>query len=389
VNGRTVGRGNNFHQVGTFDVTAWMKHGDNRIDIEAGNGGNGPNPAGLIAALEVCFADGRTVRVTTDRQWGSALTKESETTPAMELGGFGMAPWNLRPPEPPPPELYPGYRVTAKTLAESGVPPDFESDGSVRYIHRAVGGSDVYFIANREDTARDVTCRFRVTGKRPEWWDPLDGTCRALPEFETEGGVTSVPLRLDALESGFVVFRKEAADGARASSRNRRTFRAAAGIEGPWQVAFDAKRGGPGEAVAFETLQDWAKREEDGIRHYSGVAVYRTAFDAPQGCLGREDVFLSLGEVKVMAGVTLNGRGLGAVWCAPWRVRVPAGLLRGRGNALEVRVANLWCNRLIGDAGLPEERRFTKTTRNPYRPDSPLQPSGLLGPVTLLTAVDE
>jgi hypothetical protein len=84
-----------------------------------------------------------------------------------------------------------------------------------------------------------------------------------------------------------------------------------------------------------------------------------------------------------MASVTLNGKSLGTVWCAPWRVRIPAGVLRERGNVVEVTVANLWINRLIGDAGLPQEKRLTQTTRNPYKPDSPLQPSGLLGPVTL------
>ena len=85
-----------------------------------------------------------------------------------------------------------------------------------------------------------------------------------------------------------------------------------------------------------------------------------------------------------MARVALNGRELGVVWCAPWRVEIPAGLLRAEGNELEISVANLWINRLIGAAGLPQEQRLTWTTRNPYKKDSPLQPSGLLGPVRLL-----
>lgn len=70
----------------------------------------------------------------------------------------------------------------------------------------------------------------------------------------------------------------------------------------------------------------------------------------------------------------------------PSRVAVPARLLRDRGNELEIRVANLWLNRLIGDAGLPSEQRRTWTTRNPFHKDTPLAPSGLLGPVRILAA---
>jgi hypothetical protein len=73
-------------------------------------------------------------------------------------------------------------------------------------------------------------------------------------------------------------------------------------------------------------------------------------------------------------------------WCLPWRVEAPAGVLKERGNVLEVTVANLWINRLIGDAGLAKEKRLTWTTWSPFKPDSPLQPSGLLGPVTVLVS---
>jgi hypothetical protein len=133
----------------------------------------------------------------------------------------------------------------------------------------------------------------------------------------------------------------------------------------------------------FTRLEDWTTRPEPGIRHYSGRATYRTTF---HGNAGR---YLSLGKLAAMAQVTLNGRDLGVVWCAPWRVEIPTGLLRERRNELEITVANLWINRLIADAGLPAEQRLTWTTRNPYRADSPLQPSGLLGPVTLQEVEDE
>ncbi|HPA42113.1 MAG TPA: hypothetical protein PKV69_08885, partial [Candidatus Hydrogenedentes bacterium] len=149
------------------------------------------------------------------------------------------------------------------------------------------------------------------------------------------------------------------------------------------QVSFDPKWGGP-EKVVFEKLEDWSQRPEPGIKHYSGKAVYRTVFDRPSDTAeGR--AFLSLGSVKNMASVRLNGTDLGVAWCMPWRLEIPEGLLRPQGNELEITVANLWINRLIGDSALPKRKRLTWSTLTPFRPDSPLEPSGLLGPVEVMT----
>lgn len=93
--------------------------------------------------------------------------------------------------------------------------------------------------------------------------------------------------------------------------------------------------------------------------------------------------FLELGDVKNLARVKLNGRNLGVVWCTPWRVETGDALNVGT-NQLEIEVANLWPNRLIGDLSLPAEKRYAWTTRNPFKKDSPLLPSGLLGPVKIL-----
>jgi hypothetical protein len=154
-------------------------------------------------------------------------------------------------------------------------------------------------------------------------------------------------------------------------------------FSGAWEVAFDPKWGGPKEPVKFETLEDWTERPEDGIRYYSGIARYMKTFDAPASATTAKTTVLNLGVLHGMARVELNGRDLGVVWCAPWQVSVPSGLLTPTGNALRIHVANLWPNRLIKDAGLPASEQLTKTTRNPYKPGNPLLPSGLLGPVTL------
>ena len=92
---------------------------------------------------------------------------------------------------------------------------------------------------------------------------------------------------------------------------------------------------------------------------------------------------ISLGDVSNLARVKLNGKDLGSVWCWPWRVAVPEGVWKDGENLLEIEVANLWANRLIGDASLPAEKRLTRTTVNPHKPGDPLRKSGLFGPVCL------
>ena len=149
-------------------------------------------------------------------------------------------------------------------------------------------------------------------------------------------------------------------------------------LTGSWTLRFDPKWGGP-EQVEFSRLEDWTKRPEEGIRHYSGMATYAKRFTLPGKISGR--VFLDLGTVKAIAEVRLNGHSLGTVWTAPWRVEVTAAL-RPAENALEIDVVNLWPNRLLGDALLPPEQRRTRTNIV-LDPKLPLQSSGLLGPVVL------
>jgi hypothetical protein len=143
-------------------------------------------------------------------------------------------------------------------------------------------------------------------------------------------------------------------------------------------VAFQPNRGAP-ERVSLDTLTDWSQHSDPGVRHFSGIATYRTQFDwTPR----ESRLFLELGKVQVLAEVRLNGRDLGPVWTAPFRVEI-TGALRPGPNLLEIRVANLWPNRLIGDAALPPAQRVAWTTWNPFQKEAPLLPSGLLGPVRI------
>lgn len=386
VNGRRAGSGDNFHLVEAIDVTSLVKPGTNELRVVAENGGDGPNPAGLLGALVVKFADGRVLEVRTDRQWQSAAAAEDTAwRPAAELGPMGMSPWNLDGTLPSPePEQYGDFAVVAEVLRGMGVPPDFESEVPLRYIHRRDGAADIYFVANGQPSAVTADCTFRVTGKTPELWDPIRGRRRPARAFRQKDGRTTVPLEFEPNGSLFVVFR-EPCGVAESHGKNFPRFQAMADVGGPWTVHFDPKWGGPA-SVVFESLVDWAKRPEDGIKYYSGTAVYTAKLTVPAGepSAGRR-LWLDLGEVQVMARVKLNGRDLGVVWKAPFRVDITEAAKPGE-NALEVHVANRWPNRLIGDQRLPAAKRFAWTTWSPFKADSPLLPSGLLGPVRLVVS---
>jgi hypothetical protein len=192
-------------------------------------------------------------------------------------------------------------------------------------------------------------------------------------------------LEFDPCGSVFVVFRKPiAANISGQTNSNYPTTELLTSLSGAWTVNFDPKWGGP-ESVVFDHLTDWTNRPENGIRFYSGRAVYHHRFDLKAMPAQGQRLLLDLGEVHEVASVRLNGRNLGVLWTKPARADV-TDAVRARDNDLEVGVVNLWPNRLTGDESLPKAMRLTESNVHKFGPASPLLPSGLIGPVRLLTA---
>jgi len=277
-----------------------------------------------------------------------------------------------------------------EVLTERGVCPDFDytsenKDSFLDFIHRRTDQADIYMVVNRHARAERIDCSFRIQGKQPEIWDPVNGTMVGVTVFQQKQGRTIVPLELASHGSMFVIFQKSASQHVAGNMNDPFPQQSTVQkLSGPWQVQFDPEWGGP-ESVVFEKLEDWSKRPEPGIKHYSGKATYHKTFDLPESLpKGRQRVYLNLGRVESIAEIRLNGKELGVIWTAPWQVEITQAA-KATGNRLEIDVVNLWPNRLIGDAALPPEKRLTITNVTQFKKDSPLLPSGLLGPVQLIT----
>ncbi len=302
--------------------------------------------------------------------------------------------------------------------------PDLIGPDDIFWTHRQTKDADIYFLSNQQLKDRTETITFRVDGKRPEIWNPVDGSLDFPAVFASEKGAVRMSVFLGPGESTFVVFRQpfgnldpikpECADYPKTVwsfgdkdqyvlktwESGRFEAETATGkkitvdvpelpapreIAGPWELKFDPNWGGP-ELITFDSLVSWTERPEPGVKYYSGTAVYSKTFDVTGEDL-RENrrLSLDLGEVLGIATVKLNGKEIATLWNPPYLLDITDAAQSGS-NTLEIAVVNTWWNRLVGDDQPGVEKKYAFAIKKHWKPDSPLLPSGLLGPVRLRSA---
>jgi hypothetical protein len=272
-----------------------------------------------------------------------------------------------------------------EALDQVGVLPDVSvpENTPLLWMHRRLPDAEIYFITNQSENTLRIEPGFRVKGRQPELWDATSGSMRDLKAFVQEGEITRVPLILDPYGSAFIMFRKSGKPESGKMEVNFPAPKILLDITTPWEVSFDASRRGPEKPVVMSTLEDWSKSSDISIKYYAGTALYKNKAllgEIPAG----ETIYLELGKVDIMAEVKVNGQSAGGVWTAPWHVDITR-LIKAGDNTIEVEVVNNWVNRLIGDSRLPEKDRKTWINVNAYKPADPLQPSGLQGPVSIVS----
>jgi hypothetical protein len=278
-----------------------------------------------------------------------------------------------------------------EVLAKLGTVRDWEytgpePDATLMFVHRKLNDGDIYFVDNRQDRPENVDATFRIDGKAPELWDPATGTTEPASYSTTADGRTTVPLHLDPNGTTFVVFRGPAEAVSRELPERKETV--VPGLDETlnkdWTATFEPYRGAP-ESVKFDQLMSWSDDTDEGVKYFSGAATYSKTIEIPASAFSPgAHLWLDLGDVRDVAEIAVNGKYLGIAWKAPYKVDV-TGVLTPGSNQLVIQVTNLWVNRMIGDQQPWALKKYAFADFTPYKADSPLLPSGLLGPVRLIS----
>jgi (4-O-methyl)-D-glucuronate---lignin esterase len=280
-------------------------------------------------------------------------------------------------------KVYAGQNAEAALKALS-TSPDFDytkpqSDTRILFVHRKLADGDIYFLDNRNDRDETVDASFRVSGKEPELWYAETGKSEPT-SYQISDGRTSVPLHFEPWGTVFVVFRKPAKATSRTLPKLAETQLAT--VDGPWNVSFQPGRGAPA-SVTLDKLMSWSDNEDKGVKYFSGTGSYTKTIQAARDWFEPgAKLWVDLGDVKNLAEVIVDGKSLGIVWHAPYWVDV-TGALRPGPNEITIKVTNAWVNRLIGDQQPDATTKYTFADVKPYKANSPLLKSGLLGPVRL------
>jgi len=337
-------------------------------------------------------------------------------------------------------------------IKQLGMTPDLEfapnvSKDSLRYIHKRINDTDLYFISNLTSQKQAVSVKARIMSKKPELWDAVLGTIRELPEYNIVDGRTEIPLTLEAAESVFLIFDKALpsrwttrvypnvlkcvngkyyiqgkktitlsySDGSIDKIRTKKCG-SSIDLSENWSVKFLDGRGAPDGPIIFKSLKSWHEHQNNGIKYYSGSVEYTKTFLLPENYLKKgQRCLLSLGDLNGdVAQICINDSEPLSAWYYPAEFDICDHLVKGE-NSLKIIVINRWVNRLIGDekeeTNIPyrqgnsrftrgvidefpdwmrdkqrassENLRHTFTTWKHFSDKSPLQKSGLLGPIKI------
>ncbi len=279
-------------------------------------------------------------------------------------------------------------------LSALKVPQDFsytkpEPHTKLRFVHRKLADGDLYFVDNRKDRAENLEATFRVSGFAPELWDPATGTSRPA-SYRMADNRTEVTLHLDPYGTVFVVFLKPTAAPSFTVPAPKVTPVPALddALNHNWTVTFQPCRGAP-PTMNFNSLISWTDSSNYGVKYFSGTATYSKSINIPASLLeAGAHLWLTLGDVENIARVEINGKPVGIAWKTPYKLDI-TGALKPGANQFTIAVTNLWVNRLIGDQQPWALRKYAFTDFTPYKADSPLLPSGLIGPLHLVSVTQQ
>jgi hypothetical protein len=320
-------------------------------------------------------------------------------------------------------KIYSGIKPS-QMLQALDISPDFNySDKEswlLDFIHYKKNDLDFYYITNTTDKWVSRECGFRQQSKVPEIWNPLTGQVVSVLAYHQQDQYINIPITLAPFGSYFVVFKKGVAtnnftevsfmgqnpplmeftrDGILFLKEGNYELKSKTGIkkvanaqrkyviDGEWKVSFTKGWGAP-ESVILPELTSWTNNKNTGVKYYSGIGTYQKTFQFQNTSpLSKDEkIFIDLGNLSKVGEVWMNGRSLGITWAKPYKFDITS-VIKNGSNTLRVEIANVWSNRLTGDAITGEKYTSTNIKGNGESPRSwakvPLIESGLLGPVII------
>ena len=314
-----------------------------------------------------------------DKIWGTS----SDSPKGERKYGKGKILWGIKAKE----YLLSQQLNTDFSIEGNDFPSNFD------YIHYKTKDMHFYFVSNQTEKRQKINANFRVVGKQPELWNALTGEIRDAVAFTQKEKETQVPLMLDPCGSIIVVFHEKLETNTNGEKiQNDPEHELIKTLDGPWYVQFDSRWGGP-DSIIFPQLIDWTNHKNVGIKYYSGTATYKKTFYIKKET--NEHYYIQLGNIKDIgiASININGKDKGIVWTYPFQVEITDALKNGENNLI-VEVTNSWYNRVAGDEiSTSNTKKYTQTNivlKNDFKGNAmeniKLEPSGLLGPVTITKA---
>ena len=268
-----------------------------------------------------------------------------------------------------------GKVLSGMTIDKALAMLDMQADvvGNIRWLHRRTEGADWYFVIPEKESSFKGDVKFHATG-RVELWNPTTGEMLPVAS-STDGEYTTINLDLPRYSSYFVVFETNKKPHKVEPSA---AFSKMLALDKEWTVEFPDGWGAPAKmtTVLLKSWQDLIEDEEG--RSFSGTATYTTTFNLDEVKRG-QCVELDLGKVSMIAVVKVNGEEVDTLWYPPYKVDI-ADYVQSGENTLTVEVTSTWHNRLVYDAGRPEEERKTWTIAGPGAGNG-YHYSGLMGEV--------
>lgn len=254
----------------------------------------------------------------------------------------------------------------------------------VKWKQRILNDGEIFFLSNQSDSTVIFDADFRVEGYIPELWNAVDGSARYLSEYISKEGRTIIPLQLQARESGFIVFRNKSIPEHATATSNIPAIDIVSVLSNPWDVEFSNKSSDETFQIRLDSLTDWSQSSDPRVRFFSGSATYKTTLDIPEDT-DLTNLYVQFEKIGVVATVSINGTLIeSALWSVPYRTNISSYVKKGS-NLLEIKVANLWRNKII------EQSTSTVLDSNfymLYKPDiaagESLSPSGIWGDVKVI-----